>query len=495
MTSPQPAPPRAGPFRNRWCNVMTAKKIAGTALLVIAALYTAATVVSVVQHSHFIDDDYENFYLILHNSFWDYIFILNDDQCVPLHRIFTYVIYALLPLNFPFAVAVLLLLHLLAVGYLYRILRLLGDSDVNGVLLFLYATNVFLFVPLLWWSSGVHRFLYVLLATISIYYYLKYRLASDRRYLLVSFAACGAAFFVYSKATLIPFYLLGLDVCLMRRVPQPQGVKRFRVLAPFFGASLLHLIWYRANIPNAFSPSGWDLRHITEFITQSFNFLGEGLFTVVYNGENTPLNALIGVCCLGFFVYSMARARANILIWLVGLGAIGLNFLLIATSPRNVFGLGSVLTHRYYFELVFLVVIFLKLILDNLSVGQALSWFPKPVQIVLQSQRFHLALIVVYASLSFFNSQVLMGTPRYARHNQVKAYMENLSTSVARLKANPPENLAFVDGNVPEYITGFKWKMRPYRMFLQLFKINAAYGVLTENLYTITETGEIERVR
>ena len=72
--------------------------------------------------------------------------------------------------------------------------------------------------------------------------------------------------------------------------------------------------------------------------------------------------------------------------------------------------------------------------------------------------------------------------------------MANLSAGVARLKAAPPAHLSFLPGVVPEFVTGFKWKMRPYDIFLQLFHLKATFGVPTEDLYMITETGEIRKV-
>jgi len=476
------------------CDSRIAKRYLWGVLLLAAVLYTGAVVMAVVQHSYFIDDDYDNFYLILHDSFWGYFFTPIDDQFVPLHRLFTYLIYVLFPLNFPVAVGVLLVLHVLGAWYVHKILQLLGESSANRVLMFLYATNVYLFVPLMWWSSGIHRFSYVLLSAMCIYYYLEYRITTRRRYLFGSFAVFLVAFFIYSKSPLIPAYLLGLDLCLMQKMPGPKSARRLLVLVPFFAASVMHVILYRLNMPEAFGRFTLDLQFLAAFVGRSFYYLGHGLFTAVYHPENAVLNITIALSYLSLFTYSVVKKRANILIWVLGMGVIGLNSLLIAASPRNIFGLSNLLTHRYYFELVFLAVIFLKLILSNIPSRDALSGLPERAQRVLLSTHFQIVLILVYACLSFYNCRVLMSTPRYSRHDQVKVYMENLSAGIAGFKADPPANLSFTEGAVPEYVTGFRWKMRPYSIFLQIFALEASYGVPTEDFYTITEAGEVRKV-
>lgn len=472
---------------------MTLRKHSFDILLIAAILYTAAVVVSVQQNSYFIDDDYDNFYLTRHDSFWGYVFTRIDDQFVPLHRVFTYLIYKMFPLNFTFAVLVLLTLHLLALCYLRGILKLLHDSSVNKVLMFIYATNVYLCGPLVWWSSGIHRFSYILLVMICIYHYLKYRNTLHRRHLYIAFGAFFTTFGIYSKAVLIPAYLLGLELSLTERRAEPKMTKRLLTLVPFFVASLLHVVWYRIRIPEAFGRFGLDFQFLTVFVVRSFAILVQGLFTAIYNPGNAVLNVLVPLCCVGFFAYTVTKKPSNVFLWLVGLGLISLNFLLIASSPRNFFGIDLTRSYRYYFELTFLVVIFVKLILDNIPAQKALSDLPERVRRALQSKYVQVALIIAYVSLSFVNHQQLMDT-RYARYRRAREYVKNLSSGISKLKANPPENLSFIDGTVPDYVTGFKWKMRPYSAFLQIFDLKALCGIPTENFYTISDTGEVRKI-
>jgi hypothetical protein len=151
--------------------------------------------------------------------------------------------------------------------------------------------------------------------------------------------------------------------------------------------------------------------------------------------------------------------------------------------------------YRYYFELMFLVVLFVGMALHNLPRRARPFFFAgKP--------RWRAALVVLagcllvgMASMSYLNFDALLDTRRYRRHRQAKEFIENLTVGLDALRAESPEDFAFIDGLAPVFITGkTAAHIRRYSDFLTIFDFDARFDTLAPRLYRITETGEIRQV-
>jgi hypothetical protein len=461
-----------------------------------AAVFAAAVVWVAKRNSHFLTDDFAGFYLVETEPFLKVALTPIDVHFVPLHRFVNQLIHPIAPLDFGVALAVLAVFHGIAVVTLYATLRQLKDSPVNAVLVFFYATNVYLGVLFLWWTSGLHRLPYIAFAIATVYHYVKYRRGRSRRSLLFAAACFAAALGFYSKAALIPATLLGVEVCLLRGTPRRQLAGNLLVISTFLAAAVLYAILTRAMIDSAFTQVHLDAGFLLDFERRSFAILSEGVFGVVYWGLAKPVNAVLFAFWLGFIAYTIAKEPKNAVVWIAGVVLVAMNVAVIAVSHRTVrFGLSMANSYRYYFELMFLVVLFVGMALHNLPPRARPSFFTRnprwrPAWLALAG-----CLLAMMALMSFFRFEALLDTPRYRRHLQAKEFVENLTAGLDELRADRREDFAFVDGLAPRFLTGkTAAHIRRYSDFLTVFDFDVRFGTAAPRLYRITETGKVRRV-
>jgi hypothetical protein len=461
-----------------------------------AAVFTLAVVWVAKRNSHFLTDDFAGFFLVRTEPFLKVALTPIDVHFVPLHRIVTQLIHSIAPLDFGVALAVLALFHAAAVATLYATLRQLKDSPVNAVLVFFYATNVYLGVLFLWWTSGLHRLPYIAFAIATIFHYVKYRRGRSRRSLFFTAACFAAALGFYSKAPLIPVYLLGVEVCLIGGTPRREIARNLSVIAGLLAAGVLYAFLTRALVDSSFTELHLDVGFLLDFERRSFAILSEGVFGIVYWGLAAPVNAVLFAFWLGFIAYTIAKEPKNAVVWIAGVSVVALNVALIAVSHRTErFGLSMANTYRYYFELMFLVVIFVGMALHNLPPRTRPSRFTrnprwKTMWVVLAG-----CALALLASMSFFRFDALLDTPRYRRHRQAREFVENLTAGLDELRADPSRDFAFVDGLAPRFLTGkTAAHIRRYSRFLTIFDFEARFDAAAPRLYWITETGEVRQI-
>ena len=473
---------------------MNRKTTQGVFLFWVGALLTLAVVVLIEQNSHFNSDDFLTFYLARKRSFIEHTFTPIFVHVIPLQQACSYLIYKLFPLNFRVALFVLLSFHLGTLLYLYKTLEALKATRLNQVLVFVYAANVYFFAALGSWTSGICRFPYIFFAVGSMYHYLQFRKSSAPRQALAValFFLLGLGFYV--KGLLIPAYLLGLEVCLLRGTPRPQLLRNLSVLSALTLASVLLYQLERVGVSARHAGLNLDWGDLKDLEKLSLSVFSQGLLTLVYLGQRTITDYVIGSVWTLFFLYTVIKRPRNLLVWCVGLGLIALNILAIGISSRgSEYGLLLAFTHRYYFELTFLAVVFLGLILQDLPQPRLPAFLSSP-----RERRAVSALgaivIVGYALLSYSHAKELLERG-YATNRQVKEYVDNLRTSIEELDLDPSEGLALVDGRVPRYILGVRWEeLGAYSRFLEIFDVRVSPPKEHAPLYRITEHGKIERV-
>jgi len=461
-----------------------------------AAVFAAAAVCFAKRNSHFLTDDFAGFYLVATQPFLKVLSTPIDVHFVPLHRLVTQLIYSIAPLDFGVALSVLVFFHGIAVVTLYATLRQLKESPVNAVLVFFYATNVYLGVLFLWWTSGLHRLPYIAFAIATVYHYVKYRRGRSRKSLLFAAACFAAALGFYSKAVLIPATLLGVEVCLLRGTPRRQLAGNLLVISAFLAAAVLYAVFTRAVIDSAFTQIHVDAGFLLDFERRSFAILSEGVFGVVYQGSAKLLNAVLFGFWVLFIAYTVARQPKNATAWIAGIALVAANVAVIAISHRTErFGLSIANSYRYYFELMYLVVLFAGIALHNLPPR---AWPPsfagnprwRPAWVALAC-----CLLAAMASMSFLRFASLLELPRYRRHLQAKEFVENLTAGLDELRADRRDDFAFIDGLAPAFLTGkTAAHIRRYSDFLKVFEFDARFGTAAPRLYRITETGEVRRV-
>lgn len=443
-----------------------------------------ATARYALRNSYFIGDDYDHFQLIGSMSFLQYLLTPIDVHFVPLHRLFSWLLLKLAPLDFGLAVAVLMAFQLASTFMLALLLKRLRPGQWNTPLLVLFACNSLLLPLLVWWSAGIHRFPYVLLSIACLYFYLGYREHRRWRDLLASWSCLVLAFGFYSKAVLIPVYVLALEFCLSWR----SGLAAWRRYA--VGASMLlavvgYVTWYVLYAPVT-RPAG--TASVTVAIEIALAFMRTMGELLVFR-QPGPWSFAGGGVLLGWglvMLMTCLKRRENLIYWLLLLGLVALNFLVISGSSRGqMFGAYLAGIPRYYFEVFFLPVIFFCLILhpsnpkpNNDNVGK------------LYVGVLTICLALLYPPLAYQAAKAQFY--RYgAVHKQAHQYMTRLLDNLDELPAD--RAVRIVEGNLPLYVYGDWLRVyKPFTAVLPLRYPNLEFVPRDHAQYEIDQDGQVK---
>lgn len=409
------------------------------------ASFVVFQVFYVRSNSYFIDDDYDHFINAATLPLLQVITTPIDIHYAPLHRLFSVLITKIAPLNFDVALAVLLMFHCLAIGLLYRLLQTLSASPVNTLIVLLYSSSPFALDPLMWWSSGIHRFPYIFLSLVSLYTYVLYR--KDFRW--VHLACCLLAFLLalgfYSKALIIPLYVIGLELCLSPWSDFKSLCKRLIIGSCMLALSASYILWYLRCAPVMHAGPSPSIPVGLE-ITLSYFKVFTGVLTFHKYESGSLLSAGLVVVLLIAVVMSACKTRRALLIWVVLLSCVGMNFAIIAFSARGqAFGVFISYALRYYFEVMFLVALFMGLLYGTLRSSPAC-----------ETRTWHwsaLAACMLYVTMlawigSTYRSEI------YARSHLASAqYMNNLLDDMDLLVVED-RPLRVAQTNFPGYVYG-----------------------------------------
>lgn len=435
---PRPGPP-ASTLRSGWL-IQVFSGLVWASLLV----YTLALTLFVRANSHFIADDYDHFILAGQLPLMQLLATPIDVHYVPLHKLFSALILKLAPLNFDLALGVLLAFHGLAIWVLYRLLQQLSNSPVNLLIVLLYACNPFLVHPLLWWSSGIHRFPYVLLCLACLHAYVQYRQNRRPIQLLGCFLAFVLAFGFYSKAILIPLYVLGLELCL-GGLKSGRWLQRFAPGLAMLLISLGFVLWYLAFAPVMQQGPTPSLLLAGEIVLHNFRVMVAVLTLQRHDAPAVALDQLLLLALALGVLYSARRERRTLWVWLVLFVCVGLNFAMVAASGRGqMFGRYLALALRYYADVMFLLALFAGLLLTLLS--------GRPQPDLRPGHWLALLLCMGYIAAQGWvgRSQVL--TQYESSHVATARYMGRLLADLDRLPADRP--LLLAQGNFPSHVYG-----------------------------------------
>lgn len=418
--------------------------MSGAAGLMIL-LFAWATARYALRNSYFIGDDYDHFQLIGSMSFLQYLFTPIDVHFVPLHRLFSWLLLKLAPLSFDLALLVLMGFQLVSILMLAHLLRRLRPGPWNWPLLILFACSSQLLPLLTWWSAGIHRIPYVLLSIACLYFYLGYREQKLWRDLLASWACFILAFGFYSKAVLIPVYVLALEFCLTWR----QGLaaaRRYAVGLAMLLVVAAYIGWYLLFAP-VLRLEGTSSISAALQITLAFMRTSGDLLVLQQPGPWSRGAALVLAAWGVAMLVTCLKCRENLIYWLVLLALLLLNFLMIAGSSRGqLFGTKLAEMPRYYFEVLFLPVIFFSLILnpvDPLRSGKSRQrWYAGVLAV---------GLIVLYPPLAYRAAKAQF-TDYGVVHKQAHRYMTRLLADLDGLPTDRPVRIA--EGNLPLYVYG-----------------------------------------
>ena len=445
--------------------------------------------------SYFLFDDYWHFALAEDKNFLEYLFTPIDVHYVPLHRLFTYLIYRLAPLNFALALLVLVIFHALTVVYLYRLLQLLNDRPYNRALILIYAANIYIMEPLMWWSAGIHRFPYILLSVGALYSYVQYRATDQRRFFLGALAAFVLALGFYEKGVLIPAYLLGVELCLSRWTDRSQLLGRLRGLCVFFLVSAAYAAWLGFYVKAKGSPLiHVDVTFLAEALLLILCVFFQGLVGVIYEPDAVFINVLVLAAWSVLFLCAVARSPSKVLVAATGLALLALNVGGLGLSGRWA-GFSRAETAasvtRHYFELTFLAVIFLNLFLAKVPRPSLVSMLPERWRGLIGVKGLFLVGGVGYAALSLQAARevVSSGADVAGWGRLSRVYVRNFVSGIRVVEKEFGGAVPFLRPTTPPSIPAFAGL--PVRKILAIVGAEVSYDISQGRVFEATQEGRI----
>jgi hypothetical protein len=418
---------------------VAARLLWGSAFLILS-FHTARMALAVRSHGALVGDDIVGFWLARTLSWPAFLITPIDVHFVPLHRLASLALYELAPMSFDASLSALLALHMLTVLGLYRILSALIGPTAAAVACCIYGMHPCVGALLVWWSSGLHRLGYAFCVVSALYSYLRWRSGGRSGWLVAFFVFAVASTGFYCKGALLPLYLIGLDVSL-RACRSSPGARSVRV--PLLIAGIVagaYLVVWRLGTDPSVRGVNLDPGFVGKFVEL-------GLWMLIPSVLGVWLDPRLGVYLLVFgtffalFLATVWGARRAAAAWACMAVALAANMALIGLSAAkaNLYGLGVLLGDRYYFENVFLVILF-----AGIAAGPALQRFSASKLLSLPRVRLAGAALVIagLVALSLKSGDTFEAIRRanYASSDRARSYMGNLRASLAALpeeKRNP----------------------------------------------------------
>jgi len=317
-----------------------------------------------IEVSHYVADDLGAIELAHQVRFWDYIQVPVDIHRVPLHRATNYLLHNLLPMNFAAATTFMLACHALTLLVLYRLLQRLNAQALNGWLVAAYALNAIVPVPLHWWSAGLHRFPFVLAAVISCYGFVRFVQCNRIAFAALAMIAALCASGFYIKGILVPLYWLALLFCVMdfhdwRKYWRPLATI---VIAGSF--SLAYAVWYAHNNTYTVNDSENAAVAVRLGMEVGMSTTAQMPFQLPYQMKFAFWFNLAWIAVLFAFIVKVRDAWRAVIACLL---LVAINMLMICLSSRSSqMGALIMFSPRYYFDVLFLLVIFSSIMCRNL---------------------------------------------------------------------------------------------------------------------------------
>ncbi|HMJ14911.1 MAG TPA: hypothetical protein VK524_26040, partial [Polyangiaceae bacterium] len=262
-------------------------------VLGISVIFSSAVLVLIHGNSHFVGDDLIALAMTHSMSFHEFVIEPINEHFVPLHRAITYVANLLAPGNFAIALLVLYAFQAVSMLYVYRTLLLLEsrmhmapwvanrsgerlrplEEPVYWLLFGLFCVNVYLGPLYMWWTAGLHRLPFIAFSCIAVYYYLRFRFSGGGGSAVLCSAGVVLALGFYSKAMLLPWYLVGLEICLWSDTPPRRRSRNWALLGALaLGVVIYACVWaavWTAMQPASARELNTDVRFQLQFLAMT----------------------------------------------------------------------------------------------------------------------------------------------------------------------------------------------------------------------------------
>lgn len=331
------------------------------------ALITLSELVFAYRHSDFNNDDLDHFMLAARSGLLAYMATpVESIHIVPFHRLLTFLIYHLAPMNFVVALGLLGSIHAITLYYLCRISRLLQAGIFGNVIVLCYALSVLNIFVFVWWASAAHRIPYLALSACAAYHYLaSLREGAARRHAVMAALAFVIGCGFYIKMIFVPFYLAAYGLVT---IGIAGGAWRRAVRLPAFlvCGSIAYLLTYEHFVHTEHVGIGVTLRVAGEYSLALFgNLLGftiDNDFVRASGLFNAWTIGVIGVW-LAMLLLTLRRDIRIGMCWLLLLGITFLDFVPIAMSNRSIYFADIVpYSVRYHVDAQVIVAVLLLII-------------------------------------------------------------------------------------------------------------------------------------
>lgn len=419
--------------------------------IMLLAFFSALTIF--IRHSsHFVADDFDHFSDVINNPLFDLLRMPIDVHFVPLHKLGSFLIFTLAPLNFDVALGLMIFGWIVSVFLLHRILRRLVSTRAAWLITLLIGASPVWMHTLIWWSSAAHRTPYLVLQAAAILSYIRFREQQQRRDGLLCATMQILALGFYVKAILFPVIIAALELCLafQARKLSRAGLK---LLVAMSTLSALYVTWYLFLAPVMRISMGLGtFETLLGAIKLLLRFGGLLIFLPIDHPWSLWVSGIFWSALAGLLLWRKPSAVVPIAL----LAALLLVSYGLTISGRGGLMLGfPVAAMRYYVDELIVIAVFAALAIrgePNISISTSSSL----------RQRLAPSLILItvigYPIFSYFSDRALF-IKAYDGHQLTHNFMVNLGRSLkeASTLSTPP---TILDADFPSFAYGFMGSRR-----------------------------------
>jgi hypothetical protein len=461
----------------------------------------AAVFYTVTQPAFFATDDYAHFRLAQERHFLYFLVTpILGVYPAPGHRLMTFLLHELFPLNFAAARIFFLIVLAATTVILGQLVRTFARSGAwwTVALLAPFALSLTLLSPMWWWSNGLPIFPLLFFTAVALSSFLKsYTDPRTTLWLGVTVIAIAAAGAFYIKFLLIPFYLLLFRLWILPRLLDLSGgiralwEERTRWIAFAVPPAAYLAVFVFSGLAGRTVTSGE--RPFLEFFAAAwFHALVPASFLNAEVDPSTRFSIASWVVViasqlvfLGLVAATLKRTSLALRGWAIFVVVFAVNAAMVGASRLASFGVLEIAYPlRYYPEVVF----FLPL---SLALGLRQGAERRP-QVAWEKGTVGKVALILFTCL--YAVGLIVWAPRSVNASegaQSRVWFDNLERDLRRADAHDVA-LRVLDSDTPEYVMP-QW-MGPYNRvstILWLLDVDVLYNEVTDATYLVRGDGRL----